>query len=499
MVGNVVSQGVGNLTGAQKGFSWSSVAISAVGATAGAYASDKLGLNIRNLSPGQDLGRAAVNAGANALAQITIRGGKVNWQQVATDTILNFSQSRLSSLVAEQRAVQGNANDDPTYSTRPKGSFTQELLSSSQVEAAAINDKPNFNGLRASYVDSPEQLNAKNGGLNASYGDALGNGVVYGKEQYMKGMPNAVVNKEAENATRQVKSGVSSAPKNNGVNAEVQAMINQVQFCNSAVTCADTSTNLMTRAGIYSNAYTWAQSKGDFNAANTYLGLAAAATALSSQASQKMNITVPSKIPYEISTSRFVAGWNTGEYSAGLSGMSPIDVRSIPEKEASYARTGKFILGTAMIATGVGIYGLPTLGAFGTGATIGAGTNASVQYINSNGFTTKPFNMVDATYGGITSGLTMGLTIIPSLAINTGGAISSSAFSTDTAYSSAAGAVAGTSFGAGVGFGLDSTLNYLPNNKYTEPTKAVIKVLKPVLSGAAGGFFGNAVKDKASQ
>ena len=52
---------------------------------------------------------------------------------------------------------------------------------------------------------------------------------------------------------------------------------------------------------------------------------------------------------------------------------------------------------------------------FGTGATIGAGTNASVQYINSNGFTTKPFNMVDATYGGITSGLTMGLTIIPHL------------------------------------------------------------------------------------
>ena len=213
VVGNVINQGVGNLTGAQKGFSWSSVAIAGIGAGVGAYASDKLGLNGRNPSAGQDLGRAAVNAGANALAQITIRGGKVNWQQVATDTILNFSQSRISSLVAEQRAAQGNANDDPTYSTRPKGSFTQELLSSNQVEAAAINDKPNFNGLRASYINSPEQLNAKNGGLNADYGDALGNGVVYGKEQYMKGMSNA--NKSATNL---VLEGVQQATAPNSAN-----------------------------------------------------------------------------------------------------------------------------------------------------------------------------------------------------------------------------------------------------------------------------------------
>ena len=96
VVGNVVSQGVGNLTGAQKGFSWSSVAISAVGATAGAYASDKLGLNIRNLSPGQDLGRAAVTSAAQGLAssvasqltQITLDGkGKLNWASVATSGI----------------------------------------------------------------------------------------------------------------------------------------------------------------------------------------------------------------------------------------------------------------------------------------------------------------------------------------------------------------------------------------------------------------------------
>jgi hypothetical protein len=55
-----------------------------------------------------------------------------------------------------------------------------------------------LNGLRASYVDSPHQINAKNGGANFSYGDALGNGVVYGKEQYMKGAVKA--NAEAVNS-----------------------------------------------------------------------------------------------------------------------------------------------------------------------------------------------------------------------------------------------------------------------------------------------------------
>ena len=102
--------------------------------------------------------------------------GKSDWVSIASDGVTSGVQS---ALIASQRAAQGV---EPLYSSVPKGSFTQTLLSSNQVEAAAMNDKPNFNGLRASYVDSPEQLNAKNGGLNAGYGDALGNGVVYGKK-----------------------------------------------------------------------------------------------------------------------------------------------------------------------------------------------------------------------------------------------------------------------------------------------------------------------------
>ena len=143
----------------QIGFSWSSVAIAGIGAGVGASVSKQLNLTDALGQPtsnslGNDLGRAAVNAGANALSQLAIRGGKINWQQVATDTILNFAQNTGQRYAnanalndaqiakAKQTPVAGiNANDDPTYSTRPKGSFTQDLLSSSQVEAAAIKDR----------------------------------------------------------------------------------------------------------------------------------------------------------------------------------------------------------------------------------------------------------------------------------------------------------------------------------------------------------------------
>jgi YD repeat-containing protein len=96
VVSNVVGQGIGNITGSQKGFSWSSVAVAGVGAVAGAALTENLGLN--KLSPdmsvvGAKFGRAAVDAGAFALTQLVIKGGKVNWMQVASDTVTNFIQN----------------------------------------------------------------------------------------------------------------------------------------------------------------------------------------------------------------------------------------------------------------------------------------------------------------------------------------------------------------------------------------------------------------------
>ncbi|MCZ8217436.1 MAG: hypothetical protein O9262_14425, partial [Cyclobacteriaceae bacterium] len=103
VVGNVIGQGIGNLTGSQKGFNWSSVAISGIGAAAGAALSDNLKLNTVGTGFGADLGRAAVDAGAFALTQLAVRGGKVDWQQVATDTVTNLIQNRARSIEEEEQ------------------------------------------------------------------------------------------------------------------------------------------------------------------------------------------------------------------------------------------------------------------------------------------------------------------------------------------------------------------------------------------------------------
>jgi YD repeat-containing protein len=128
VAGNVISQGVGNLTGSQKGFSWSSVAISSIGAAAGAAISDKLGYSTTDAQGitrptdtkfGTDFGRAATTAGAFALTQLVVKGGKVNWTQVASDTVTNFIQNKAESeqidqnakLVKQQRLAQGNTSE----------------------------------------------------------------------------------------------------------------------------------------------------------------------------------------------------------------------------------------------------------------------------------------------------------------------------------------------------------------------------------------------------
>ena len=113
MVGSVVGQGVGNITGSQKGFSWSSVAVAGVGAVAGAALSDQFkltnnyGATINGTGFGADLGRAATSAGAFALSQLVVKGGKVNWMQVATDTVTNFIQNRTESTEDVEPTTRG--------------------------------------------------------------------------------------------------------------------------------------------------------------------------------------------------------------------------------------------------------------------------------------------------------------------------------------------------------------------------------------------------------
>lgn len=178
VMGNALNQGIGNLTGSQQGFSWSSVAISGIAAPMAAFASNQLGLakmdaqgNLRpaNLSTGNDLGRAAVSAGANALTQLAIRGGRINWQQVATDTILNFTQSRLQTLVEQQRNTMGNTSPvNNTGGNTPREDSAKslydrnlELASQGDVQSAMLVNSQSDGGLRASML-SQQPVDAAN-------------------------------------------------------------------------------------------------------------------------------------------------------------------------------------------------------------------------------------------------------------------------------------------------------------------------------------------------
>ncbi|MCK9282693.1 MAG: LysM peptidoglycan-binding domain-containing protein [Rhodocyclaceae bacterium] len=81
-VNNVVYQGVANLTGQQSGFSWSSVAVSAIAAPLAKGLTGAGGLNI-----GNPVGVAAITSLVSAATRVAIVGGKLDWQAVAVDTL----------------------------------------------------------------------------------------------------------------------------------------------------------------------------------------------------------------------------------------------------------------------------------------------------------------------------------------------------------------------------------------------------------------------------
>jgi hypothetical protein len=142
------------------------------------------------------------------LTRVAIQGGKLNWVSIASSTAQAFTSAAIGSYQAKANALNqpvyaDNFDADRKARAQMFGlggnnaeSNTPSVLRLSDDEVynnamARQEAEKGFNGLRASYVDSPQQINAKNGGANFSYGDALGNGVVYGKEQYMNGAVKA--------------------------------------------------------------------------------------------------------------------------------------------------------------------------------------------------------------------------------------------------------------------------------------------------------------------
>ncbi len=172
-ISNVASQGLNIITGQQKGFSWSSVAASAVGGAVGNYVGSKF--NVIGASGAADLSKTITKgvvsgmAGnvASQLTQIAINGkGRLDWASVAVAGVYGVQagfneRDRVNAdIVQQQRAALG-VNNEPLYSSAPKGAFTQALLNSQAVEAAQlslINTPASAGGLNAYFPFSTEQV-----------------------------------------------------------------------------------------------------------------------------------------------------------------------------------------------------------------------------------------------------------------------------------------------------------------------------------------------------
>ncbi|MBC7286268.1 LysM peptidoglycan-binding domain-containing protein, partial [Hoeflea sp.] len=119
---SVVRQGVANVTGEQRGFSWAAVAGSAVGAWAGAKIGGALAGSLAdkagNLTKAADLVtrgvQGVVTGVASQLTRIAIEGGKLNWSAVAADglgAVAGGVVGRLSS-AAQSGTQAANPNRD---------------------------------------------------------------------------------------------------------------------------------------------------------------------------------------------------------------------------------------------------------------------------------------------------------------------------------------------------------------------------------------------------
>ena len=135
---NIASQGINILTGQQKGFSWSSVAASAVGGAVGNYVGGKLDAKFSsivngsaNLANNVIKGVASGIAGnvASQLTQIAIDGkGRLNWTSVAVSGIYGAGSGydnfkKVEADIAQQRAAQGN-----TTPVKNQSAFTGERI-----------------------------------------------------------------------------------------------------------------------------------------------------------------------------------------------------------------------------------------------------------------------------------------------------------------------------------------------------------------------------------
>ena len=130
---------------------------------------------------------------------------------------------------------------------------------------------------------------------------------------------------------------------------------------------------------------------------------------------------------------------------------NPEDQKALATYAASLDQQAKraVAIGAGPLVMGAGAAwgGIPLASQFITGSLIGTGVNAGAQYVLNDG-NIKPTEVV---MGGLTGGLTMGRDIIPTVLINTGGAMITSGYGNDSIGASMLGTALGSALGWKVG------------------------------------------------
>ncbi|MFV1922206.1 MAG: LysM peptidoglycan-binding domain-containing protein [Methylotenera sp.] len=158
-ISNAASQGIGIIIGEQKGFSWSSIAASAVGGAVGQAVGGKLGVEVKNgaANLGQAVTKNVVSgiAGnvASQLTQVALVGGKFSWTSVAVSGIhgvgSGFAEKRAIDLQNAQRAAIGNNNAVYEANLRE---------ANKPVYGSIFNTPATSGGLATNYVNSARDV-----------------------------------------------------------------------------------------------------------------------------------------------------------------------------------------------------------------------------------------------------------------------------------------------------------------------------------------------------
>ena len=482
-VGNVISQGVGILTGQQKGFSWSSVAISAIAAPIVSSVNDSLfgkidtatGLRTSNfaLSSPRTAGALAgfVSSGVTELTRVAIQGGKINWVSVATGTAQGVADVMRAQQITADRLKQGNTtavngNAAPGINlndvTGAGIQFSQEQRALAFASTEDIMKTPaQRGGLNVNYFDngltSQDDLAAiQAGGLRVrSYGD-------------VKDVPPAQGIKVIENAKAL-----------NGGNAAIKASSGlPIMF--------DTNSSF-----YYLNVNQYLNSNAPSNMLiNPKTGLKEMQYTKAVRDAEKANKLANSpRIQY--SDNNYVM--RDGDKNPSM---------TLEQQGKKFEQdVGMAIYGPQAVAVvavvAPGIASRAAVNVFTRAGVINAGigmtVNGTFQATND-----KPFSGTDFIMSGVTSAATTNASLLSSLYINASGALLSAQITGDAQAPKTVGASAGSVVGSGVSGGLDFISSSNLFGKYSPMVNKAIKNVTPVASSAVQERVGNIVEDKFS-